>query len=103
MSETSTFFFSQHIVVKQGSGREIKLKNAHLETTFDVESGLLTDMKLNGGSLHKMQIKFKKYGTTGQMDKSGAYLFMPDGQANVNMNNFKQFSVKYCEIELEGR
>ena len=70
----------------KGSAEEIKLKNNYLETTFDVESGLLTDMKLNGGQLHKMQIKFKKYGTTGQMDKSGAYLFMPDGQATVNIH-----------------
>lgn len=83
--------FSQQINVLKGSAGEIKLKNSHFETTFDVESGLLTDMKMAGGQLRKMQIKFKKYGTTGQMDKSGAYLFMPDGQATVNIQQFSNF------------
>ena len=79
--------------MKSGSGKEINLKNHHFSATFDVESGLLTDMKLKDRPLHKMQIKFKKYGTTGRMDKSGAYLFMPDGQATVSFKAFAVFCI----------
>ncbi|XP_066922208.1 alpha-mannosidase 2-like isoform X2 [Clytia hemisphaerica] len=86
---TRRSYENRHITVKSGSGKEIKLKNHHFEATFDVESGLLTDMKLKDRPLHKMQIKFKKYGTTGRMDKSGAYLFMPDGQATT-LNSLNQ-------------
>ena len=31
----------------------------------------------------KMDISFMTYGTTSAMDKSGAYLFLPDGEARV--------------------
>ena len=32
----------------------------------------------------KMEVKYMTYGTRNQMDKSGAYLFLPDGAANVS-------------------
>ncbi len=37
-----------------------------------------------------MEIKFMTYGTRNGMDKSGAYLFLPDGDARV--------STTLCEI-----
>ena len=83
LSRFRFFLNFSRIPISKGFGRDIKLQSAHLSATFDVESGLLTDLKLANGPLRKMQIKFKKYGTTGRMDKSGAYLFMPDGQASV--------------------
>lgn len=32
-----------------------------------------------------MKVEFAWYGTTSNRDKSGAYLFLPDGDAKVNL------------------
>ena len=32
-----------------------------------------------------MEMTFMTYGTRNEMDKSGAYLFLPDGPANVSL------------------
>lgn len=78
---TQRDFKSEYFTINKESTKEIKLKNHYLKGTFDTDTGLLTDLSLNGGSQHIMQIKFMKYGTTGNMDRSGAYLFLPGGQA----------------------
>lgn len=41
-------------------------------------------MKLKEGGLeHQVKVEFVWYGTTSKKDKSGAYLFLPDGDATV--------------------
>lgn len=35
------------------------------------------------GSKHSVKVDFFWYGTTSNRDKSGAYLFLPDGEAKV--------------------
>lgn len=36
------------------------------------------------GRHHKVQVQFSWYGTSNKRDKSGAYLFLPDGEAKVS-------------------
>lgn len=36
------------------------------------------------GEPHKIKVQFSWYGTTSKKDKSGAYLFLPDGEAKVS-------------------
>lgn len=35
------------------------------------------------GKRHEVKVQFSWYGTTSKKDKSGAYLFLPDGEAKV--------------------
>ena len=37
------------------------------------------------GKHHEMKVQFLWYGTTSRRDKSGAYLFLPDGQGQVSV------------------
>lgn len=39
------------------------------------------------GKHHKVKVQFSWYGTTSRRDKSGAYLFLPDGNAQVRSAN----------------
>lgn len=36
------------------------------------------------GETRKVKVQFSWYGTTNKKDKSGAYLFLPDGEAKVS-------------------
>lgn len=54
-----------------------------MKAVFDGDDGLLTDMSIDGGHLDTVQIKFMQYGTVAAADRSGAYLFLPSGQASV--------------------
>lgn len=36
------------------------------------------------GKQHEVKVQFLWYGTTNKRDKSGAYLFLPDGQGQVS-------------------
>lgn len=36
------------------------------------------------GKRHEVKVQFSWYGTTSKKDKSGAYLFLPDGEAKVS-------------------
>lgn len=79
------FSASEPFEFAQGHEKEFSISNQHFKAVFDVETGLLTDLNQVGGDDHKMVIKFMKYGTTGNMDRSGAYLFLPGGQATVGI------------------
>uniref|UniRef100_A0A452E7L3 Alpha-mannosidase n=1 Tax=Capra hircus TaxID=9925 RepID=A0A452E7L3_CAPHI len=59
----------------------ITLENPFIRLRFG-QSGLLEEMinKGDGKSL-EVKVQFSWYGTTSKKDKSGAYLFLPDGEA----------------------
>jgi alpha-mannosidase II len=64
------------------------VKNNYLTATFESDSGLLSDLSVNGGRRRKMNIRFMQYGTVHAMDRSGAYLFLPSGQAtSIDVRN----------------
>ena len=80
-------YFSKHFKVSNGKKKQLTIENKYLSALFDADSGLLTDLKV-GGTNHKMQIRFMKYGTVwmgNEEDGSGAYLFLPDGEAVVSV------------------
>ncbi|XP_043769698.1 alpha-mannosidase 2 [Cervus elaphus] len=59
----------------------ITLENSFIKLRFG-QSGLMEEMinKGDGKSL-EVKVQFSWYGTTSKKDKSGAYLFLPDGEA----------------------
>jgi alpha-mannosidase II len=60
---------------------EISITNDVMSATFSAEQGLLKSVtKLDGVSM-MLNMGFVLYGTVGARDKSGAYLFLPDGEA----------------------
>ncbi|XP_064431659.1 alpha-mannosidase 2-like [Mirounga angustirostris] len=60
---------------------DITLENSFVKLRFD-QSGLLEEMISKEDSKHhEVKVQFSWYGTTSKKDKSGAYLFLPDGEA----------------------
>ncbi|XP_032942474.1 alpha-mannosidase 2 isoform X1 [Catharus ustulatus] len=60
----------------------IILENAYMKLWFSGMSGLLEKINTKeDGKNHQMKMEFAWYGTTSNRDKSGAYLFLPDGDA----------------------
>ncbi|KAH9509722.1 Alpha-mannosidase 2x [Bulinus truncatus] len=61
---------------------DFKLETKFLECSFSGTSGLLKSVKtLTNGEVYKSEIEFIQYGTTMAKEKSGAYIFLPDGEA----------------------
>ncbi|KAM8961580.1 alpha-mannosidase 2 [Pelodytes ibericus] len=61
---------------------DLTIENSFLKLWFSGTSGLLEKMKTKGdGKTHSVKVEFSWYGTTNNRDKSGAYLFLPDGEA----------------------
>nr|XP_051709547.1 alpha-mannosidase 2 isoform X1 [Oryctolagus cuniculus] len=59
----------------------ITIENSFLTLWFD-QSGLMKKMVTKeDGKHHDITLQFSWYGTTNKRDKSGAYLFLPDGSA----------------------
>ena len=87
--QQSPFCSSTAFSVSMDKVASIKLQNNFLSAEFDGATGCLTDLVRNKKST-KMQIRFMTYGTVGASDRSGAYLFLPDGSAKV----FHLFSFK---------
>ncbi|XP_008854233.1 alpha-mannosidase 2 [Nannospalax galili] len=57
------------------------IENPFIALWFD-GSGLMEKMRAKeDGKHHEIKVQFSWYGTTNKRDKSGAYLFLPDGQA----------------------
>ncbi|XP_017089304.2 alpha-mannosidase 2 [Drosophila bipectinata] len=68
--------------VKFGEHREISLRVGNGPTLAFSEDGLLKSMQLSQDSPHvPVHLKFLKYGTRQHGDRSGAYLFLPNGPA----------------------
>ncbi|XP_001504635.1 alpha-mannosidase 2 [Equus przewalskii] len=60
---------------------DITLENSFIKLQFG-QSGLMEKMiNKEDGRHHKVQVQFSWYGTSSKRDKSGAYLFLPDGEA----------------------
>lgn len=66
----------------QNSVDNIILENSYMKLWFSGTSGLLEKINTKeDGKNHQMKVEFAWYGTTSNRDKSGAYLFLPDGDA----------------------
>ncbi|KAK7095851.1 hypothetical protein V1264_005212 [Littorina saxatilis] len=67
--------------IRSTTGNEdFSIKNSVLEATFDGSSGLLKLVKtLATGEERKTYVKFALFGARNTKEKSGAYLFLPDG------------------------
>ncbi|KAI4902521.1 hypothetical protein NFI96_013157 [Prochilodus magdalenae] len=60
----------------------VSVENLYLQLSISSATGLLETLKLKeDGSKHSVKVEFFWYGTTSNKDKSGAYLFLPDGEA----------------------
>lgn len=58
------------------------VESPFLGARFSTQTGYLQWVKLNGEAQpRRVELEFVKYGTTKKKDKSGAYLFLPDGPA----------------------
>ncbi|XP_061479767.1 alpha-mannosidase 2 [Rhineura floridana] len=61
---------------------EIMLENSYVKVWFSGNSGLLEKVNTKEKNKnHHVKLEFVWYGTTSNRDKSGAYLFLPDGEA----------------------
>lgn len=61
---------------------DITIENYYLKLWFSGISGLMEKMKIKeDDTVYQMKVDFVWYGTTSNKDKSGAYLFLPDGEA----------------------
>ncbi|XP_053263598.1 alpha-mannosidase 2 [Podarcis raffonei] len=61
---------------------EIMLENSYMKVWFSGNSGLLEKVNTKENNKnHRVKMEFVWYGTTSNRDKSGAYLFLPDGDA----------------------
>ncbi|GAB1301271.1 Alpha-mannosidase 2 [Apodemus speciosus] len=69
-----------HVKNMVDAGDAVTIENSFLEIWFD-RSGLMEKMRRKEDSKqHELKVQFLWYGTTNKRDKSGAYLFLPDGQ-----------------------
>ncbi|XP_016080402.1 PREDICTED: alpha-mannosidase 2 isoform X1 [Miniopterus natalensis] len=60
---------------------DITLENPFMKLHFS-QSGLMEEMiNKEDGKHHDIKVQFSWYGTTSKKDKSGAYIFLPDGEA----------------------
>ncbi|KAB0386696.1 hypothetical protein FD755_001652 [Muntiacus reevesi] len=76
----------------------ITLENSFIKLRFG-QSGLMEEMinKGDGKSL-EVRVQFSWYGTTSKKDKSGAYLFLPDGEAKVRTDAGSRVEGQSVEI-----
>ncbi|KAH1168934.1 alpha-mannosidase 2 isoform X2 [Mauremys mutica] len=66
----------------QNSADDITLENSYMKLWFSGISGLLKKINTKeDGKNHQIKVELAWYGTTSNRDKSGAYLFLPDGEA----------------------
>lgn len=69
-----------HVKNMVDAGDAITIENSFLAIWFD-RSGLMEKVRRKEDSRqHELKVQFLWYGTTNKRDKSGAYLFLPDGQ-----------------------
>ncbi|XP_028909789.1 alpha-mannosidase 2 isoform X1 [Ornithorhynchus anatinus] len=66
----------------QNAMDDITLENSYIKLWFSGLSGFMEKMYTKeDGKNHHLKVEFAWYGTTNSRDKSGAYLFLPDGEA----------------------
>ena len=67
----------------------IMLENSHITARVSAKTGLLQAVSLkNSDVIVKTDLSFVQYGTRSGKERSGAYLFLPDGEAKVDQNCF---------------
>ncbi|XP_065648888.1 alpha-mannosidase 2 isoform X2 [Hydra vulgaris] len=106
LSVTTTYNINQPTInekfkVSAGNTKEIYVKNDYLKAVFDADTGLLTDLSTDGIVLKKVQIIFMSYGTVANMDRSGAYLFLPSGEATSIVENNPPITITSGPIYTE--
>ncbi|XP_075397486.1 alpha-mannosidase 2 isoform X2 [Tenrec ecaudatus] len=82
---------------------DIVLENSFIKLRFG-QSGLMEELiNKEDGRHHEVKLEFSWYGTTNKKDKSGAYLFLPDGQARLyGFNTLPIFRVTHGKIYSEA-
>ena len=77
----------------------IQIGNENMKLYFSSKTGLLNKIVTDSKEI-KSKIKFIKYGTTSASEKSGAYLFLPDGPGvELKQNKFLQ----WIRVEHSGK
>jgi len=62
----------------------IRVENSYVISTVSASTGLLQELSLkDSGIVVKTDLQFVRYGTRPGKERSGAYLFLPDGDAKV--------------------
>ena len=62
----------------------VRLENSHIVATVSTVTGVLQEISLKGSTVTvKTDLQFVQYGTRPGKERSGAYLFLPDGDARV--------------------
>uniref|UniRef100_A0A8C8D086 Alpha-mannosidase n=1 Tax=Oncorhynchus tshawytscha TaxID=74940 RepID=A0A8C8D086_ONCTS len=70
--------------IHQDASTPLSIHNPHLQVWSSPITGLMERLQLKeDGSEHQIKVEFAWYGTTSNRDKSGAYLFLPDGEAKM--------------------
>lgn len=73
---------SKFFTIKKLQAKPFSIENSYMTASFHPMSGLLKNVTFkSSGITHPVNIKFVYYGTRATGDKSGAYLFLPDGIA----------------------
>ncbi|XP_042638436.1 alpha-mannosidase 2 [Orycteropus afer afer] len=79
-TETKGIFNIKNI---KSAEEDIMLENSFIRLQFG-PSGLMEKIiNKEDGKHHEVKLEFSWYGTTSKKDKSGAYLFLPDGEAKL--------------------
>ena len=85
---SSTLLESSDFEIQKFSEQQITLKNDKVEAQFNAQSGFLESIKLASSEALPVELNFVHYGArghnrsfTGGDSLSGAYLFLPDGEA----------------------
>jgi len=70
----------------------IRLENSHLTAAVSAATGLLQEISLKSSDVTvKTDLSFVQYGTRPGKERSGAYLFLPDGDAKVGQSCFSRY------------
>uniref|UniRef100_A0A8W8HKJ2 Glycosyl hydrolase family 38 C-terminal domain-containing protein n=1 Tax=Magallana gigas TaxID=29159 RepID=A0A8W8HKJ2_MAGGI len=82
--------------VEKKESSEFSIDNSFLEAKFSGATGLLQSVTVKStGETHRSEVSFHTYGARGGKERSGAYLFLPDGKA-------KPLSVGHPVIRVVG-
>ena len=83
-THTHTLPFSSPFSVEESPTEDFTLTTDHLRATFSATTGLLRSLGSAAdtpGEDAAVAVDFLSYGTRGGRERSGAYLFLPDGEA----------------------